>query len=164
MKDKFDEIIDPDENIQALAEAMGKPIEEEVTILELLNRARVKVRYLPQSIASSLEFDDGSPLTPPGTRRPKFNFKRWAKEIIPKMNALALKNIQILADLDGERPDASKKEIPLSLISPGEFRRLQDLCFPGAAEDTSDSEDKDTVPYRKGGKGLRSREPAPPSE
>ena len=41
-------IIDPDENIAALSEAMGEDIKEEVTILQLLNGYKVKVRYLPQ--------------------------------------------------------------------------------------------------------------------
>jgi len=159
MKDKSDAVIDPDENVQALAEAMGRPIEEEVTILELLNHARIKVRYLPQSIASSLEFDDGSPLTPPGTRRPKFNYRRWAKEVLPKMNGLALKNIQIVDDFD-QSASLGPRDVKLSLISPGEFRRLQDLCFPGAVENPEDSEQSDNATDRPHRKGLRSGKPA----
>lgn len=157
MTDKnFDsEIIDPDENIAALQEAMGQPVAEEVMILSLLNGRRVKVRYLPQSIASSLEFDDGTPIQVQ-TRKPKFNFRKWAKEVIPKLNALALRNIEIVNDLDGTCT-MSPRAVRLSLISPGEFRRLNQLCFPGASEDW-DSEDQDHVPDRKNGKGLRGRE------
>jgi len=155
MKDKSDAVIDPDENVQALAEAMGRPVEEEVTILELLNKSRIKVRYLPQSIASSLEFDDGTPLTPPGTRRPKFNYRRWAKEVLPKMNGLALKNIQIVDDFD-QSASLGPRDVKLSLISPGEFRRLQDLCFPGAVENPEDSEQSDNAADRPHRKGLRS--------
>ena len=156
MTDKnFDDVIDPDENIAALQEAMGQPVAEEVMILSLLNGRRVKVRYLPQSIASSLEFDDGTPIQVQ-TRKPKFNFRKWAKEIIPKLNALALRNIEIVNDLDGTCT-MSPRAVRLSLISPGEFRRLNQLCFPGASEDW-DSSDEDNVPDRKNGKGLRGRE------
>lgn len=160
MPEKFDEVIDPDENLQALAEAMGQPVAEEVTILTLLNQRRVKVRYLPQSIGSSLEFDDGSPIAP-GTRKPKFNYRKWAKEVIPKLNALALKNVQIVNDLDG-RAEMPKNGIRLSLISPGEFRRLQDLCFPGTSDDSPDSEYEDIPADRKTRKGLR-KDAAPAS-
>ena len=162
MTDKnFDDVIDPDENIAALQEAMGLPVEEEVMILSLLNGRRVKVRYLPQSIASSLEFDDGTPIQVQ-TRKPKFNFRKWAKEIIPKLNGLALLNIEVVNDLDGACA-MSPRAVRLSLISPGEFRRLNQLCFPGASEDW-DSSDEDHVPNRKGGKGLRSWQPTPTGE
>lgn len=161
MTEKFDDIIDPDENLQALAEAMGQPVTEEVTILSLLNQRRVKVRYLPQSIGSSLEFDDGSPIAP-GTRKPKFNYRKWAKEVLPKMNALALKNVQIINDLDG-KAEMPKNGIRLSLISPGEFRRLQECCFPGATDDSPDSEDEDNAPRGKGRKGIR-KDTAPTGE
>ncbi len=155
----FDDVIDPDENMEALAEAMGQPIKEEVTILELLNKRRVKVRYIPQSIASSLEFDDGTALNPPGTRKPKFNYRRWAREILPKLNSLALRNIQIVNDLDSATIEIPRGGVRLSLISPGEFRRLQDLCFPGSS-DNDIGEDEDNEPRRKGSKGLRRGEPA----
>ena len=167
-----DGIIDPDENAQALAEAMGVDIQEEITILELLTKDstgrnhRVKVRYLPQSIASSLDYDDGTPMTPPGSRqarKPKFDFAKWAKERIPKLNALALRNIQIKNDLAGETA-AEKGDILLSRISSGEFFRLEGLCFPGASEDAPDSEQQNNVSGRKGGKGLRGREPAASGE
>lgn len=153
MQDKFDEIIDPDENIEALAEAMGQAVQEEVTILSLLNGRRVKVRYLPQSIGSSLEFDDGTPIAP-GTRKPKFQFRKWAKEVIPKLNGLALKNVQIVNDLDG-KAEMPKNGIRLSLISPGEFRRLQDLCFPGTSDDSPDSENEDLSNDRPNRKRVR---------
>ncbi len=156
MTDKnFDDVIDPDENIAALQEAMGQPVAEEVMILSLLNGRRVKVRYLPQSIASSLEFDDGTPIQVQ-TRKPKFNFRKWAKEVIPKLNALALRNNESVNDMDGTCT-RSPRAVRLSLISPGEFRRLNQLCFPGASEDW-DSSDEDNVPDRKNGKGLRGRE------
>ena len=162
MTDKnFDDVIDPDENIAALQEAMGQPVAEEVMILSLLNGRRVKVRYLPQSIASSLEFDDGTPIQVQ-TRKPKFNFRKWAKEVIPKLNGLALRNIEIVNDLDGTCT-MSPRAVRLSLISPGEFRRLNQLCFPGASEDW-DSSDEDNVPDRKNGKGLRSWQPTPTGE
>jgi len=154
----FDEIIDPDENIAALQEAMGQPIQEEVMTLELLNKRRVKVRYIPQSITSSLEFDDGTPVTPPGTRKPKFQYRRWAKEVLPKMNALALQNVEIVDDLD-EKVALGPKAIRLSLISLGEFRRLQDLCFPGSANNSPDLEDEDNVPRGKGRKSIRGGKP-----
>ena len=140
---------------------MSQPVREEVTILNLINDSRVKVRYLPQSIASSLEFDDGTPITPPGTRKPKFDFKKWVREILPKLNGLALKNVQIVNDLDG-KTDMPKNGIRLSLISPGEFRRLQELCFPGASDDSPDSEYEDLPHDRKNRKGIR-KDAAPAS-
>lgn len=160
MTKDFDEIIDPDENIEALAEAMGQPVREEVTILSLINGARVKVRYMPQSIASSLEFDDGTPITP-GTRKPKFNFQKWAREVLPKLNGLALRNVQIVNDLDG-KAEIPKNGIRLSLISPGEFRRLQELCFPGASDDSPDGEAQDYAADRPKRKGVR-KDPVGPS-
>ena len=163
MSKEFNDVIDPDLNIEALAEAQGKGIEEEVTILELLakqtngNPVKVKVRYLPQSIGSSLEYDDGTPLAK-DVRKPKFKFGKWAKETLPKLNALALKNIQIVNDLDGDQP--GPKDVRLSLIGAGEFRRLYSLCFPGASDGSDDLEDEDITPRGKGGKGVRSRKPA----
>ena len=168
----FDDVIDPDENAQALAEAMGVDVQEEVTILELLTKDstgrnhRVKVRYLPQSIASSLDYDDGTPMTPPGSRqarKPKFDFAKWAKERIPKLNALALRNIQIKNDLAGEQA-TERGDILLSKISSGEFFRLEGLCFPGASEDAPDSEQQNNVPRGKNSKGIRGREPATAGE
>lgn len=154
---KFDEIIDPDQNIDALAEAMGQPVSEEVTILNLLNKTRVKVRYQPQSLGASLEYDHGAPVTQ-NVRKPKFDFFKWAKESLPKLNELALKNIQIVNDINKPDLAIAKGEVRLSLISPGEFRRLQDLCFPGTS-DTSDSEDEDYATSRPRGKGIRGRKP-----
>lgn len=162
MSKEFDDVIDPDLNLEALAEAQGKGIEEEVTILELLtkqasgNPVKVKVRYLPQSIASSLEFEDGTPIKA-NERKPKFKFSRWAKNILPKMNALALKNIQIVNDLDGAEP--GPRDIRISLIGEGEFKRIHGLCFPGAGDGADDREDEADAPNRAKRKGLRSRKP-----
>lgn len=160
MSDKFDDVIDPDLNIEALAEAQGKGIQEETTILELLakneygNPIRVKVRYVPQSVASSLEYDDGTPLRK-DERKPKFRASVWAKTVLQKLNTLALKNVQIVNDMDG-RP-VGPKEIRLSLISDGEFKRLFGLCFPGASDYSPDSEDEDNGNGGKKRKGIRSR-------
>lgn len=168
----FDGVIDPEENAEALAEAMGMEISQEVTILELLTKGctgrnhRVKVRYVPVSIASALDFDDGIPMQSPNSRqarKPKFDFKRWSRERIPKMNELALRNIRIVNDLVGEEA-TEKGDILLSKISSGEFFRLESLCFPGASEDAPDSEQQNTVSRRKGGKGLRGREPTEAGE
>ena len=153
----LEEVIDPDQNIDALTEAMGKPVEEEVTILNLLNHTRIKVRYQPQSLGASLEYDHGAPVAQ-NVRKPKFDFYKWAKESLPKLNELALKNIQIVNDINKPDLAIAKGEVRLSLISPGEFRRLQDLCFPGTS-DTSDSEDEDYATGRPHSKGVRGRKP-----
>jgi hypothetical protein len=158
----FNDVIDPDENIDALAEAMGQPVTEEVTILELLNHARIKVRYQPQSLGASLEYDHGSPVSA-NVRKPKFDFHKWAKESLPKMNELALKNIQIVNDINKPDMAIAKGEVRLSLISPGEFRRLQDLCFPGTT-DTQDLTDEDSSTPRKSGKDKRRGKPDAVSE
>lgn len=157
----FDEVIDPDSNIDALTEAMGQPVTEEVTILELLNHARVKVRYQPQSLGASLEYDHGTAVSA-NVRKPKFDFHKWAKESLPKMNELALKNIQIVNDINKDIA-IGKGEVRLSLISPGEFRRLQDLCFPGTT-DTQDLTDEDSSAPRPRGKNIRRGKPDTPSE
>lgn len=165
--ENYDEgIIDPETMSDALAEAMGVEIQEEVTILELLTKDstgrnhRVKVRYMPQDIGSSLQYDDGSPMQNPNSRqarKPKFDFRKWAGERIPKLNALALKNIQIKNDLLGEQV-TERGDILLSKISSGEFFRLEGLCFPGASEDAPDSGQQNNVSRGKGSKGLRGRE------
>ncbi len=152
---KFDEVIDPDSNIDALTEAMDLMVAEEVTILELLNKVRIKVRYQPQSLGASLEYDHGTPVQA-NVRKPKFDFHKWAKESLPKMNELALKNIQIVNDVNKPDMTIGKGEVRLSLISPGEFRRLQDLCFPGTS-DTQDLTDEDGPAPRKSGKGVRAK-------
>lgn len=160
MSKEFDDVIDPELNAEALAEAQGKGIQEETTILELLakndygNPIRVKVRYLPQSIASSLEFDDGTPIKKE-TRNPKFNYRKFMATHLGRMNSLALKNVRIVNDLAGEA--VGPKDIKLSLISDGEFKRLMGLCFPGASDDSADSEDEDNGNGGKKRKGLRSR-------
>lgn len=172
-KDNFNGVIDPEESAELLAEAMGQEISEEVTILELLTKDstgrnhRVKVRYMPQSIASSLQYDDGTPITPANSRqarKPKFDFKKWAKERIPKMNDLALRNIRIVNDQDGADYTPHKGDILLSKISAGEFFRLESLCFPGASEDAPDSGSEDSLSGRKGGKGLRGGLASPAGE
>lgn len=149
----YEDVIDPDSNIDALAEAMDEPVTEEVTILELLNHVRIKVRYQPQSLGASLEYDHGSPVSA-NVRKPKFDFHKWAKESLPKMNELALKNIQIVNDINKPDMTIGRGEVRLSLISPGEFRRLQDLCFPGTT-DTQDLTDEDGPAPRKSGKSVR---------
>jgi hypothetical protein len=161
-EDNFD-IIDPETMADALAEAQGKPIEQGVTILELLNKTRIKVRYMPQSVASSFDYDDGTPIQRQ-VRKPKFDYRKWSKETFPKMNALALLNIQIVDDVAKPDEILPKNGVRLSLISIGEFKRLNKLCFPGAGEDTSDSEDEADVTDRPRGKGLRGRKPVVPSE
>lgn len=158
----YDEVIDPESNIEALLEALNKPIAEETTILKLLNKAKIKVVYLPQSIATSLEFDHGTPVQI-NKRKPKFDYKKFFEDILPKMNALALKNIQIFDDLSGEKSEGTNW-IPLSLIGPGEFSRLRDLCFPGSEDDSADSENQDNANRGKAGKGIRRRQPDTPSE
>jgi hypothetical protein len=159
---KFDDVIDPDSNIDALAEAMNEPVDEEVTILELLNKRRIKVRYQPQSLGASLEFDHGTPMQA-NVRKPKFDFHKWAKESLPKMNELALKNIQIVNDVGKPDMAVGRGDVRLSLISPGEFRRLQDLCFPGTT-DTQDLTDEDGSSTRKSGKGVRRGKSDAPGE
>lgn len=174
MTDKnYENVIDPEESEGLLAEAMSREIQEEITILELLVKdstgrpVRVKVRYMPQSIASSLQYDDGTPITPANSRqarKPKFDFHKWAKERIPKMNDLALRNIRIVNDLDGAAYTPQKGDILLSKISSGEFFRLEGLCFPGASEDAPDSGSEDSISRGKGGKGLRGGQPSPAGE
>ena len=51
-----------------------------------------------------------------------------------------------------------------SLISPGEFRRLNQLCFPGAIEDLADSDDEGPVSRGPKRKGLRGGQPSTPGE
>jgi hypothetical protein len=148
----FDEVIDP-ENFDALAEAMNEPVTDEVTILTLLNQRRVKVRYQPQSLGASLEYDHGTAVSA-NVRKPKFDFHKWAKESLPKMNELALKNIQIVNDINKPDMIIGRGDVRLSLISSGEFRRLQDLCFPGTT-DTQDLTDEDSSAPRKSGKDKR---------
>lgn len=159
-----EEIIDPELMSDALMEAMGEPVREEVTILQLLNGHKIKVRYLPQSIGTSLEYDHGTPTTPPGTRKIKFDYRKWVKDTVQKMNDLALKNVQIVNDitLDGKVDQnivLRKGEIRMSLIGPGEFSQLRELCFPGADSDAPDSEVQPDEARRKSGKGVRGRQP-----
>jgi hypothetical protein len=150
------DIIDPETMADALAEAQGKQISEITTILELLNKVRIRVRILPQSVASSFDYDDGTPIRKPD-RKPKFDYRKWSKDTFPKMNSLALKNIQIVDDVAKPDEPIPKNGIRLSLISIGEFKRLNQLCFPGAGEDSSNSEDETDVTDRPRSKGLRGR-------
>ena len=160
----IDEVIDPDLNLEALAEAQKKDIKEETTILELLikndygNPIKIKVRYMPQSIASSLEYDDGTPIKKTA-RKPVFEFSKWAKSVLPRLNALALKNVQIVNDRDNG--ELGPRDIKLSLISEGEFKRIVGLCFPGAGDGSTDSEDEDSENSGKAGKGVRHRKSSP---
>ena len=153
----YDDVIDPDTNLEALNEAMGIEVEQGVTILQLLNGRKVKVRYVPQSIGSSLEYDHGTPINT-NTRKPKFDFYKWVKEVLPKMNDLALKNIQIVNDIGKADIEMPRNGVRLSLLSSGEFKRLQDLCFPGATDDAPDSDEPDRPKAGKGGKGVFSRQ------
>lgn len=169
----FDEVIDPELMEEALAEAMGIQIQDEVLIppLQLLIKNRgsdspikVKVRYRPVSWGQSLAYDHGDTI-PRDTRRPKYDYFKTTDELLEKMNSLALRNIKIINDIgkDGEPIkdlQVGKGEIKISLIGPGEFSRLRDACFPARAEDT-DSEDSGSKTRSKGSKGHRSREPAP---
>jgi len=86
--------------------------------------------------------------------KPKFDYKKWVRDTLPKLNSLALKNVQIVNDVDG-KTDIPKNGIRLSLISTGEFRRLQELCFPGAVFNSPDSEYEDLPHDRKNRKGIR---------
>jgi hypothetical protein len=159
----YDEVIDPDIAIEALQEAMGIEVEQGVTILQLLNGRKVKVRYVPQSIGSSLEYDHGTPINT-NTRKPKFDFYKWVKEVLPKMNDLALKNIQIVNDIGKADIEMPRNGVRLSLLSSGEFKRLRDLCFPGATDDAPDSDEPDRPKAGKGGKGIQRGQSDPISE
>lgn len=149
----FDEVIDPEDNIEALMNALKTPIAEKETNLALLNGYKILVKYIPQSVATALEFDHGTPINV-NKRNPKFNYKKFFDDILPKMNALALQNVQIYNDRAGDKSEGTNW-IPLSLISPGEFSRLRDACFPGADDDSTDSENQDNASRRKVGKGIR---------
>ena len=84
-------------------------------------------------------------------------FLRVIEAHLAKLNGLALKNIQIVNDLAGAVP--GPRDIRLSLISDGEFKRLHALCFPGASDDSADSEDEDNGNGGKKRKGIRVRKP-----
>lgn len=153
--------VDP-ENLDALMEAMQTPVKEQKTKLELLNGFVIDpVIYIPQSLGASLEFDNGTPVST-NTRKPKFEYRKWAKEVLPKINELALQNIKIVDDI-GKEITIGKGEVRLSLIGPGEFRKLQDLCFPGTS-DTEDFPDEDCAPPRESGKGARCRKSDAPGQ
>jgi hypothetical protein len=138
----------------ALAEAQGITIQEGITVLELLNKKKVRVRFTPQSVASSFNYDDGSPIKKP-TRKPTFNYRQWSKDTFNKLNDLALKNVQIVDDIAKPNETIPKGGIRLSLISIGEYKRLYNLCFPGASQDVPDSEESDNADDRPNSKGVR---------
>jgi hypothetical protein len=169
MRYEEENVIDPEQMAEALMEAMGQSATEESTVLSLTVKKngeplKVRVRYLPIGAGGMLGYDHGTPLTPPGTRVVKYDFKKWFKENVQKMNDLSLKNIQIINDLDknGE-PDPSIRvesgEVKFSLIPWGEYARLRDLCFPGAEIVSPDSEVQSNENRGKGGKGVRGRKP-----
>lgn len=160
MAEKLD-IIDPEDNYQALLEATRETIREEVTILQLMvgrggnnRKIGVKVRYMPASAASNFEFDDGEPIRQDD--RPKFRYKKTIGELLKKINDLCLRNIKIVDDLSFPNHEYKKGEIRFSHIAPGEWTRLRNLCFPGASFDTPDSEladDADSGEDRQGVSG-----------
>lgn len=169
----FDEdVIDPESMEEALAEAMGQEIQDEVLILPLLVKnkgsdspVKIKIRYRPVSIGRSLAHDHGDPIAK-DVRRPKYDYFKTTDELLEKMNSLALRNIKIVNDIgkDGEpikEFSISKGELRISMIGPGEFSRLRDACFPPKSDELPDSEDESGKNGRKGGKGMRRGQPAP---
>ena len=149
MTDEFDDVIDPELMEAALDEAMNKPVEDCVTILELLNGAKIKLRYRPKGIAHMMEAAQGTPTRQKSSR---FDYARWSKEVLPKLNS-AILNTQIVDDLGGK--PIEKGKIRFSLIPAGEYYRLYDACFPGYSDDPKDSRDKDNANSGKTGKGVR---------
>ena len=144
------EVIDPEVET-ALDEINRSPVQEEYTVLELLNKRRIKIKYKPQSMAQMMQATQG--ISTKARTNPTFDFTRWAKEVLPKLNS-ALLNVRVVNDLDGKEP--GKGELRFSLIGSGEYKRLYALCFPGYAFDPSeDSRDEDHAPDRKIGKGVR---------
>jgi hypothetical protein len=174
MRYEEENVIDPEQMAEALMEAMGQSATEESTVLSLTVKKngepiKVKVRYLPIGAGAMLGYDHGTPLTPAGTRVQKYDFKKWFKENVQKMNDLSLKNVQIINDMDKNGdPDmavlAGVGEVKFSLIPWGEYARLRDLCFPGAEIVSPDSEVRPNEGRGKSGKGVRGRKPDVPSE
>jgi hypothetical protein len=147
--DEF-EVIDPEVE-SALDEINRSPVQEESTVLDLLNKRRIRIKYKPQSMAQMMQATQG--ISTKARSNPTFDFTRWAKEVLPKLNS-ALLNIRVVNDLDGKDP--GKGELRFSLIGSGEYKRLYALCFPGYAFDPAeDSRDEDHVVDRKVGKGVR---------
>ena len=149
MADDFEDVIDPELMEAALDEAMNKPVDDGVTILELLNGARIKIIYRPKGIAHMMEAAQGTQTRQKSSR---FDYSRWSKEVLPKLNS-AIRNTQIVDDLDGK--PIGKRQIRFSLIPAGEYYRLYDACFPGYSDDPKDSRDKDNSNSCKVGKGVR---------
>lgn len=169
-----EDVIDPESMEDALAEAMGQTVQDEVLIppLQLLIKnkgsaspIKVKVIYRPVSLGESLAYDHGDPI-PQNVRRPKYDYFKSTDETLDKMNAKALKNIRIVNDIgkDGEPIKdypLSKGDIRISLIGPGEFTRLRDACFPPKSDELPDNEDESGKTGRKGCKGMRRGQSAP---
>jgi hypothetical protein len=120
-------------------------------------KIQVKVRYLPASAATNLEFDDNSPIR--NEQNPKFKYKKTMTEILNKTNKLCLRNIKIIDDLSFPDHVYQKGEIRFSHLAPGEWTRLREMCFPGGNFDTPDGETEDNAPIRKSSKGVRKDSP-----
>lgn len=149
-EEDFENVIDP-EIEDALDEVNRTPIEEQVTILELLNGKRVKIRYKPRSMGHLMEATNG--VSTKTVQNPKFRYEKWAKEVLPKLNS-GLLNLKIIDDLSGKQP--GKGELRFSLIDSGEYKRLFSLVFPGYQYDPSEVDrDEDRPGDRKAGKGVR---------
>ncbi len=147
--EEFDDIIDPEID-QALDEINRTPVEEQVTILELLNGKRLKIRYKPRSMGHLMEATNG--VSTKQIQNPKFRYDKWAREVLPKLNS-GLLNVKIVDDLSGKQP--GKGELRFSLIGSGEYKRLFALIFPGYTFDPEDSRDEDNADNRPSGKGIR---------
>ena len=141
------DVIDP-EIEGALDEAIKTPVSDGVTILQLVNGKKLKIRYKPQGIGQMMQAVNG---TPTKRKSNDFRYDLWAKEVLSRLN-MALLNVQIVDDLSGKRP--GKGEIPLSLIPSGEYYRIFELCFPGYADDPKDSGNEYSPVNRKAGKGV----------
>lgn len=148
-EEDFENVIDPEID-DALDEVNRTPIEEQVTILELLNGKRVKIRYKPRSMGHLMEATNG--VSTKQVQNPKFRYEKWAKEVLPKLNS-GLLNLKIIDDLSGKQP--GKGELRFSLIDSGEYKRLFSLVFPGYQYDPEVDRDEDSADHRKAGKGVR---------
>ena len=141
------DVIDP-EIEGALDEAIKTPVSDGVTILQLVNGKKLKIRYKPQGIGQMMQAVNG---TPTKRKSNDFRYDLWAKEVLSRLN-MALLNVQIVDDLSGKRP--GKGDVPLSLIPSGEYYRLFEACFPGYADDPKDIRDELGASNRKAGKGV----------
>lgn len=158
-------IIDPEQMADALMEAMGQTPDVKSTLLSLTierngSPIKVLIKYKPKGAGAILGYDQGTPITPPGTRVQKYDFGKWFKENVEKMNDISIQNAEIINDMDKKgEPDPTIKagpgQIKFSLIPWGEFVRLRDLCFPGADIVTPDGEIESNENRGKGRKGNR---------